>query len=133
MYGKIIDPSSPSGGDSQAKNDMEQEALIAMKSVSTDLQNWVKDVLDNSINLDPKVLQAVNEMDEKYGVERPKKEMQLGTDVDTTGFNILLNACKPTILEAKPPMKLSMPVEMERKIVIEPSIGTEEYNLMKKG
>ena len=28
--------------------------------------------------------------------------------VDITGFNVLLNACKPAMLEARPPMKLNV-------------------------
>jgi hypothetical protein len=34
--------------------------------------------------------------------------------VDITGFNVLLNACKPAMLEARPPMKLNVVKDTNR-------------------
>lgn len=65
-------------------------------------------ILDNSINLDPAVLAQVAEMDEKAGDSGQKPKPPPIPDTDVSGFNVLLNACKPAILEARPPMKLNV-------------------------
>jgi hypothetical protein len=78
-----------------------------------DLQNWVTNVLDNSITLDQKVLDAVRDLDEKYGENRRPKEQPIETDI--SGFNVLLNACKPTILETRPPMRLNVIREIGKR------------------
>ncbi|KAJ3276786.1 Ribonuclease P protein subunit p21 [Terramyces sp. JEL0728] len=89
--------------------DLEQEAVAAMQRVSLDLQTWVVDVLDHSINLDEKVIQQVQELDEKYrDVELTKKKDTQIIESDIAGFNVLLNACKPAILETKPLMRLNV-------------------------
>ncbi|KAJ3325108.1 hypothetical protein HDV06_004864 [Boothiomyces sp. JEL0866] len=89
--------------------DLEQEAVAAMQRVSLDLQNWVLEVLDHSINLDESVLQQVQELDEKYkDVELTKKKETQIIESDIAGFNVLLNACKPAILETKPLMRLNV-------------------------
>ena len=72
------------------------------------------DVLENSILMDPEILQQVNEMDEKAGVDPQKQKGPPIPEIDITGFNVLLNACKPAILEARPPMKLNVVKEMGR-------------------
>ena len=79
--------------------------------VSADLQSWVTDVLENSIPMDPAIIQLVNEMDEKAGVVPSNPIIP---EIDITGFNVLLNACKPAILEARPPMKLNVVKEVGR-------------------
>lgn len=74
-----------------------------------DLQNWVLQVLDHSINLDEAVLQQVQELDEKYkDIELTKKKDTQIIESDIAGFNVLLNACKPAILETKPLMRLNV-------------------------
>ncbi|KAJ3262313.1 hypothetical protein HK103_002727 [Boothiomyces macroporosus] len=89
--------------------DLEQEAIAAMQRVSLDLQNWVLQVLDHSINLDEAVLQQVQELDEKYkDIELTKKKETQIIESDIAGFNVLLNACKPAILETKPLMRLNV-------------------------
>ncbi|KAH6572433.1 hypothetical protein BASA62_003372 [Batrachochytrium salamandrivorans] len=107
------------------KQDLEQEAMTEMKMVSVDLQKWVADVIDSSVNLDPKILSEANSMTETGPAgEQPKpnsqsqrltalaKEFSALERVDTSGFDVLLNACKPTILEAKPPVRLNVIHEM---------------------
>ncbi len=76
------------------------------------MQHWVINTLDNSINLDPAVLAQVAELDDKAGCG--KKENNSLSDVDISGFHVLLNACKPAILEARPPMKLNVVKEVTR-------------------
>jgi hypothetical protein len=78
-----------------------------------DLQNWVTNVLDNSITLDQKILDSVRDLDEKYGENRRPKEQPIETDI--SGFNVLLNACKPTILETRPPMRLNVIREIGKR------------------
>ncbi|KAJ8324145.1 hypothetical protein O5D80_007351 [Batrachochytrium dendrobatidis] len=110
------------------KQDLEYEAMMEMKLVSTDLQKWVVDVIDNSVNLDPDILAEVNRMSElaaaamtpgteKHAVTgsqqikslQPTAKALLALEkVDTSGFDVLLNACKPSILEAKPPVRLNV-------------------------
>ena len=118
LYGKFI---SSKIIEKTNNSDLEQEAVAAMKMgiiyhllsfytwiVSADLQSWVVNVLDNSINLDPIVLAQVAEMDEKAGDNGQKPKAPPIPDTDVSGFNVLLNACKPAILEARPPMKLNV-------------------------
>ncbi|KAJ1339452.1 hypothetical protein BSLG_005933 [Batrachochytrium salamandrivorans] len=52
------------GQGTATKQDLEYEAMMEMKLVSTDLQKWVVDVIDNSVNLDPDILAEVNRMSE---------------------------------------------------------------------
>ncbi|KAJ3355283.1 hypothetical protein HDU91_005684 [Kappamyces sp. JEL0680] len=120
LYGKFIDNNiiKQSSG-----SDLEQEAILAMKSgmaarrsltiVSADLQCWVQNVLEQSIILDPDVLAQVAEMDERAGDVRRDKPI-MNNEADISGFNVLLNACKPAILEARPPMKLNVVKEVTR-------------------
>ena len=65
--------------------------------------------------LDPKVLEAVRELDEKHGdILRKPKETVLEADI--SGFNVLLNACKPSILETRPQMRLNVVKELDKRI-----------------
>lgn len=57
------------------------------------------------------MLEHVRQMDEKYGDFFKKTVIE----TDISGFNVLLNACKPTILEARPPMRLNVVKEMEKQ------------------
>ncbi|KAI8927783.1 hypothetical protein BC831DRAFT_451051 [Entophlyctis helioformis] len=143
-YSHLIDlrkRGATAGQRAATKQDLEHEAMMEMKSVSADLQRWVTDVLDNSINLDPEILAEVNKM-EIAANERPKtgaagsapgggpapsgggagggsgapgqparptqKDLSVLERVDISGFDVLLNACKPSILEAKPPVRLNV-------------------------
>eukprot|EP00842_Homolaphlyctis_polyrhiza_P000232 jgi/Hompol1/1209/HPOL_000324-RA len=128
-YGHFIDVrkrGATAGQRAATKQDLEHEAMMEMKLVSSDLQKWVTEVLDNSINLDPDVLAEVNKLAEA-AAERPKSTQQVQSGqqgqqhqkptskdlsvlerVDISGFDVLLNACKPSILEAKPPVRLNV-------------------------
>ena len=71
--------------------------------------------MDQSILLDQKILDGVRDLDEKYG-DYEKKEVAPETDI--TGFSVLLNACKPSILETRPPMRLNVVREVVKKLNI---------------
>jgi hypothetical protein len=58
-------------------------------------------------------LDSVRDLDEKFG-DYDKKEATPETDI--TGFSVLLNACKPAILETRPPMRLNVVREVEKKM-----------------
>nr|KAJ3419664.1 hypothetical protein HK105_006687 [Polyrhizophydium stewartii] len=108
------------GKRTMTKQDLEHEAMMEMKQGDSDLQKWVTDILDNSIMLDPDVLAEVNKIPENAGAngDRPKttqqaqrptnKDLSVLERVDISGFDVLLNACKPSILEAKPPVRLNV-------------------------
>jgi hypothetical protein len=78
------------------------------------LQSWVVNVLDAAVLMDPLILQQVCELDEKAGIDPQKLKGPPIPETDVSGFNVLLNACKPAILEARPPMKLNVVKEMGR-------------------
>ncbi|KAI8902648.1 hypothetical protein BC833DRAFT_572791 [Globomyces pollinis-pini] len=108
LYGHFIDQKK----EGELSNvDLEQEAIAAMKMVTADLTSWVVNVLDHSIKLDPVILEQVKDLDEKHGESSVKKQVGV-VDNDISGFNVLLNACKPSILESKPAMRLNVVKEM---------------------
>jgi hypothetical protein len=76
------------------------------------LQSWVTNTLDRSIPLNPDILAQVQELDSKSTYQIPPKPPI--EPVDITGFNVLLNACKPAMLEARPPMKLNVVKDTNR-------------------
>lgn len=69
------------------------------------------------------MLAQVTEMDEKAGDIR-SKTIQV-QDADITGFNVLLNACKPAIFEARPPIKLNVVRDSHRPIDAAVSEGVD--------
>jgi hypothetical protein len=79
-----------------------------------DLQHWVTEVLDNSICVDSSILESVKDIDIKYDETRRPKEQSIETDI--SGFNVLLNACKPTILETRPPIRLNVVKEIGKGV-----------------
>ncbi|KAI8915692.1 hypothetical protein EDD86DRAFT_186390 [Gorgonomyces haynaldii] len=106
-YSRLVDPRN---GNIVHKKDLEMEAKKEMKKVSLDLQRWVTDVFENSLQLDKDILESVRKLgnnQERVTSEYEEALMALER-VDITGFNVLLNACKPSILEAKPPVRLNV-------------------------
>ncbi|TPX63296.1 hypothetical protein SpCBS45565_g06746 [Spizellomyces sp. 'palustris'] len=76
------------------------EALAEMKQVTQDLKSWVQSTLDTPTVFDPTGPLGANPTPiEPSDTQRP---------VDIEGFDILLNACKPSILEAKPSVRLNI-------------------------
>ena len=121
------------------KNDLDQEALMEMKMVSSDLQKWVHEVLDKSIKLDPEVLSEVNRLAEAEDErnkdsgqpKRVAKDVSVLDRVDVSGFDVLLNACKPSILEAKPPVRLNVVHEMNPPEALASSLPTQSGSARK--
>lgn len=98
-----------------------------------ELQNWAKNYLDKPVELIPDIDPDNPDPDRVFSV--PAHEM-----VDVGGLDVLLNACKPTLLDAKPPIRLNVvqesnPPEALLKnlhrtlgVRIETKIGTSLYN-----
>lgn len=113
-YAKMVDTKPKANIDKVGRGDtqdLEEKAKVAMKAVSLELQGWVTEVLDNSMKLDPQVLEHVKTLGPQGGAgETAAYEQTLLAleRVDISGFNVLLNACKPSILEAKPPVRLNV-------------------------
>ncbi|KAI9100355.1 hypothetical protein DFS34DRAFT_481766 [Phlyctochytrium arcticum] len=104
-------------------------AYEAMKQVTQDLKTWVTTTLDPPTTFDPENPLAIPGTASAPSVTLQQQQSgpppqataatgELGSgdlqnraainSVDTEGFDVLLNACKPTILEAKPSVRLKI-------------------------
>ena len=71
------------------------------QSATLELQEWATEALDSPVKLIDDLEPDHPDPDRCYQV--PAHEV-----VDIGGLDVLLNACKPTLLDAKPPIRLNV-------------------------
>ncbi|KAI9203197.1 uncharacterized protein BJ171DRAFT_511109 [Polychytrium aggregatum] len=82
---------------SKSNSQEENKSLNEMKKVTEDLAAWVSKTINTPVNLYPSLRQP------------SFVEPQINSEeISTSDFDILLNACKPSILETKPPVRLNV-------------------------
>jgi hypothetical protein len=115
-YSKMINPSLPAELGASNQTEHEVKATAQMRKVAADLQLWATDTLEAAYKIDPEVLEQVRKLEEAdINYEKSEdsyKEALLALErVDVNGFNVLLNASKPYILDSNPTVKLQLMTE----------------------